>query len=230
MRTPEWPSMLTPRDRRALRLLGVALSLSLCTRLGAVPWLKAERSMRTDLEYERHMLARERSILAEARNYESVFASARDYLVEAAPRLLVAQSEAEAASVFYAYLEQQAEAAGGVLVSQIRSADAGAVRPGTESDTARQIVQPLALHVVGEGDLEGLLTFLRFLETGPRIVALSELEIANRSPPRDATPEVLSFGFRATALYFARGSFQGDSARAAAGPSAADRREAKRGR
>jgi hypothetical protein len=110
------------------------------------------------------------------------------------------------------------------------------VEPAASRDAGGGITA-LPVAVIGESDLEGLLTFLHMLETGPKLVNVDELKIesANGGAPVAAgaayaatpfytpsgapggQPEVISFRFTATGFTLAQPARRGDASESDAG-------------
>jgi hypothetical protein len=194
---------LASGDRRAL-LIGLAVAAPIVFwMLGATPYLHAVQETRARLETSRDLLARERRLLAGAPQYPAALAAGKTRLAAVSERLLDGSNEAAAATALATYLRGHARPSH-VLLSELESAPAENVAGGMTA---------VALNVSGESDLEGLLTFLRALESGSKLVHVDQLEIesapqhgaAGGAGVAPAGPEVLSFRLRVKG--FALGTF-----------------------
>jgi hypothetical protein len=200
-------SNLAPGDRRAL-LIGAALAAPMALwMLVAAPYLHAVQETHSKLERSRDLLVREQRLLAGARQYPAALAQGKARLAIVGDRLFEGQAEGMAGAALASYLRQHARASS-VRISELKSAPADSTANGLTA---------VSLQVSGESDLEGVLTFLRSLESGPKLVHVEQLEIesvqavggAPGPAPGTAAPggaEVLSF--QMTAKGFARASQQ----------------------
>ncbi|MFN2567813.1 MAG: type II secretion system protein GspM [Gemmatimonadaceae bacterium] len=194
---------LAPGDRRAL-LIGLVVAAPMAIwMLVATPYLHAVQETRSRLEASRDLLARERRLLAGAKRYPVVLAEGKTRLAAVAGRLFEGDNESVASAGLATHLRQHARASR-VLISELKSAPA---------ERAGNGLTAVSLHVTGESDLEGLLTFLRSLEAGAKLVHVDQLEIESAQPAAAPGPtpgasaggaEVLSFqltvkGFALTA-------------------------------
>ncbi len=175
---------LAPGDRRAV-LIGVAVAAPIALwMLVATPYLHAVAETRAKLEVGRDLLARERRLLAGSKRYPVVLDEGKARLAAVAGRLFDGASEAAISTALAAHLRQHARASR-VHLSELKSAP---------PDTLAAGVATTSLNVTGESDLEGLLTFLRSLESGTKLVHIDQLEIESAQRSGGAVgPEVLSF-------------------------------------
>jgi hypothetical protein len=206
MRMPK----LGPRDRRAIRLGAAVLGPGLAWSLALSPYLTAAADARDQLAAERGLLRREQQLLASAPSYPGAFDDGAERLMRAAPRLMGGDDEGAAAAALAGYLRQAANAGGANLTR---------VEPAAAEDAGGGI-RALPVAVTGETDLEGLLTLLQSLESGPKLVHVRELRLEAAAPPAPADapaavytpytaaatqqqPEVITFRFTATAFTLA---------------------------
>jgi hypothetical protein len=201
---------LGPRDLRAIRLGGAVLVPALAWSLAVSPYLTALADARDQLAGERGLLRRELQLLASASSYPAAFDDGAERLMAAAPRLMSGDDEGAAAAALAGYLRRMANVGGANLtrVEPVAAEDAGGG------------IRALPVAVTGETDLEGLLTFLQALESGPKLVHVRELRMeasGTAAPATSATPvysaytaaaaqqqpEVITFRFTATAFTLA---------------------------
>ena len=199
---------MNPRDRRALVLGGAVLVPALLFALVVRPLAGSLGEVREQARMERELLAREMGLLAQAGEYPARLDSARAALRSEAPRLFRGVDGLAAASALENYVGEKAEAAR-VLVRRSESREGGAEGAGLLS---------LQVDLQGEGDLQALLTFLRGLDTGRRMVRVDRLAVERRE---GAGPETAPLSFTLTVVGYAMGvaSAAGDSASAAGGGS-----------
>lgn len=201
---------LSPRDRRAALLGAAVVGAALLQALVAAPFLGALAEARDALAAERALLARETELLASAAAYPGAFEAGAERLLAAAPRLMSGEDAGAGAAALAGYLRGTARMAPTHLV-RLEPAPTREAGPG---------VRALPVAVAGEGDLEGILTFLHLLETGPKLLHLADLRLEAAPAPRGGAayaaagayplpapgaegPEVLSFRFTATAFTLA---------------------------
>jgi hypothetical protein len=198
-----------PRDLRAIRIGAGLLAPALAWSLAISPWLAAEADARDRLATERGLLRRELQLLASASSYPRAFDAGAATLLAAAPRLMSGGDEGAASAALAGYLRRMAGAAGANL-TRVEPA------PSTEAGGG---VRALPIAVTGESDLEGLLTLLRALESGPKLLSIRDLHLEAAATPSQgssATPvytaftaaatqqaEVITFRFTATAFTLA---------------------------
>lgn len=198
------PPKLTQRDRRAIWIGAAVLAPGLAWSLAAVPYLAAVADARDRLEAERALLGRELRLVASAADYPAAFDAGAERLLAAVPRLMGGDDDGAAAAALAGYLRRLA-AVGGANLTRVEPAAAYDAGGG---------VRALPAGVTGETDLEGLLTFLQLLESGPKLVHVEDLrlEASGASTPAlapyanspfwspEAQPEVITFRFTATAF------------------------------
>ncbi|HEV2148328.1 MAG TPA: GspMb/PilO family protein [Longimicrobiaceae bacterium] len=183
-----WPA-LSARDRRALRLGALLLVPALLWVFAVGPYLRALDQAETRLEAERSLLLRERDLLVAARAYPEEFEAGAELLLEEAKRLVPGEDVGAAGPHFATYVRRLAR----IGAVRAKRMELEPPRPAGGGITA------IPLRLSGESDLEGVLTLLHLLETGPQLVHVERLRIeGGRSEPAWGAvnadmPEVLSF-------------------------------------
>ena len=163
---------LGARDRRALTW-GAALVIPvLAWTLGVRPYRTWVGETREATARERELLVRERELLASAPSLPAELQRARLADSAATPRLFV-ESDGYAAAASLASHVTEAAQGSGVSVRQAETA-----QPQSRPDGLVE----LGLELQGEGDFEGILDFVRELETGTRLVQVTRIAI-DRAPP-----------------------------------------------
>lgn len=204
MRMPK----LGPRDRRAVLLGTAVLAPALAWAFAVRPYLGAVADAGDRLAVERRLLRGELELVAAAPAYPRAFEEGAQRLLAAAARLMGGDDEGAASAALAGYLRRMAQAGGANLTR---------VEPAAAADAGTG-VRALPVAVTGETDLEGLLTFLQLLESGPRLVHVQDLRVEAAAPPAqgaayaaspylpapDAQPEVITFRFTATAFTLAQ--------------------------
>lgn len=164
---------LTRRDRRAL-LLGLAVLAPAVLYGSAVrPYANALADARRNLHSQRDLLARELTLLADARAFPAHLERIESALEALAPRLFTAPDPVAATGVLAGYVADAAQRSR-VLLERSDPASPSQV----DGDLARLEVQVRAL-----GDLEGLLALLYALEHGPKLVRVEGIAIERASRP-----------------------------------------------
>jgi hypothetical protein len=196
-----------PRDRRAVLLGAAVLAPAFAWTFAAAPYLAAVRDAGDRLAVERRLLGGELELLASAESYPDAFDAGAERLLAAAPRLMGGDDEGAAAAALAGYVRRLAQTGGASLAR---------VEPAAASDAGGG-VRALPVGVTGETDLEGLLTFLQLLESGPKLVHIRDLRLEAAeapagpayapgvifTPAAGAQPEVIRFRFTATAFTLA---------------------------
>lgn len=204
---------LSERDRRALRLGAMALAPALVWFLLAAPYLRAVREADRRLAAQRVLLRQELSLLAAATTYPDSFRDGASRLLAVMPRLFrPPNDDGVAGAEVTGYIGRLARESR-VFVARIEPMRAEAAETG---------VLRLPVRVGGEGDLEGLLTFLRSLRAGEKLVHVTALRIDSpEARSRADGAEVLAFEFTAAGFALSRPEREpgaGTGARAEAGP------------
>lgn len=203
---------LSPRDRRAVVIGALLVLPATAWSQGVLPYLRAVREARAELRTERGLLQRELQVLAGAGRYPTEFSAGADRLLAQVPRLMGGGDDGAASAALAGYVRGVAQAARVHLsrVEPASSADAGAG------------VTALPLEVSGEGDLEGVMTLLHLLESGPRLVHVTGMTLETGGPPMapgsaatmavpgaeapPAAPETIGFRVRITGFTLAEGT------------------------
>lgn len=179
-RISNWLDGLPARDRRAL-MLGLLI-------LGPVlGWMAIVRPYRAALNEavelaasEAGLLARERALLASAAPLQEALVLAKDEAARAEYRLVTASNTALAERELTERLESVAYISR-VLLEDIRSVAIG------RDETPPPGLRPVRLEVRGESDMQGVLGFLRDLETSSlllRVAGMSLQPEMQRPPSR----------------------------------------------
>lgn len=200
---------LGPRDRRAILIGAAVLAPAFAWTFAAAPYLSAVADARDRLELERRLLRGELELLASASAYPKAFDAGAERLLAAAPRLMAGDDEGAAAAALAGYVRR---------LARMGTANLTRVEPAPSYDAGGG-VRALPAGVTGETDLEGLLTFLQLIESGPKLVHVQELRLEAASAPAGggeayggaaafytpaaAPPEVITFRFTAVAFTLA---------------------------
>jgi hypothetical protein len=166
---------LSERDRRALALGGAVVALALLWTYAVAPYLRALEDVRARLEVARGLLERELELAASAPAIAAEVERAAERLRDVAPRLLPGTGEGVADAALADYVRRHAREAR-VHLASVAPAVEGAGGPA-RSTGGRIRLEETTLLVMGEGDLEGLLTLLARLETGMKLVRVEGLSI-----------------------------------------------------
>lgn len=184
-------SGLAPRDRRAILLGLLAIVPALAYVFGVRPFRTALAEAQDRVAAEEELLARELGLL-ETR--EELLESIRQAEVEAiraeerllqAPSSVLAEEELTELMVGVAYRNR-------VLLEEVRS---GELARGEEAPPGLSLVR---LHLRGESDLQGILSFLSEVEKGRLLLRVRGLalepEVARSGPEDDGGPDALPTG------------------------------------
>ena len=151
------PGRLSPRDRRAV-LLGLAVVLPAAAYMFAVrPYRSALAEVRDRVAAEEELLARERALLASAPGLPEAIREAEADAEGAEDRMLRGRSAVLAEAELTDFLERSAFQSR-VLLEEIRS---GELARGEEPPPGLSVIR---LHLRGESDLQGVLSFLDTIE------------------------------------------------------------------
>jgi hypothetical protein len=164
---------LAGRDRRALLLGVIALAPTLAWSYGVRPFRNALGERRDRAARESELLSRERALVEQAPRLPTMLAGSRRAL-DTELEHVVRSDAAATASVRLADYVRALARAHEVLVTQATEAPA---------DSLAQGVLLLRLSVHGESDLQGILGFLRALETGTIRAGVATVQI-ERAPVR----------------------------------------------
>ena len=169
---------LNPRDRRAL-LLGLAVIVPASSYvLGVRPYRRALADIHERAAAEQELLERELALLASADSLPEAIRRAEEAAARAEDRTLRSPSTVMAEGELTDLLERSA-ARSRVLLEEIRG---GEMARGEEPPPGLGIIR---LHLRGESDLQGVLTFLAEIETNQLLLRVRGLALE----PEVARPE-----------------------------------------
>lgn len=185
------------RDRRAIALGAVVVVPALLFVYGVQPYRRALADVRARTEHERAQLAHDRGLATRLPGLPNARTGmAREVDLEV-PRLFDATDDLLATGSLAEYVATVAGASG-VQLQQAETRPALSAAPG---------VRALHVEVHAEGDLDGILHFLRQLETGGKLIRLGELTVeraqgdVNGTKPADVEVLAVSadiYGYRLT--------------------------------
>jgi hypothetical protein len=158
---------LSARDQRALRIGVLVAGPVLAWVLAVQPYWQAERETAEQLASERRLLARELGVLGARQHLDRLDGEASRRLADVAPRFFAAGPPGESAAALVEYVAATADSAD-VELTQM---DPGPPAPEVSG------VATVVLAVRGHGDMAGLLTLIRGLEHGAKLVRLDTLEV-----------------------------------------------------
>lgn len=204
---------LSARDRRAVLIGALLLVPAVAWSQGVLPYLRAVREARAELRSERGLLDRELQVLAGAGRYPAEFGAGAERLLAEVPRLIGGGDDGAASAALAGYVRGVAQAARVHLTR---------VEPATSADAGAGVTS-LPLEVSGEADLEGVMTMLHLLETGPKLVHVTGMTLETGEPPAAApaptdyltgaapappaaVPETIGFRLRITGFTLAEGT------------------------
>ncbi|HEY0020612.1 MAG TPA: GspMb/PilO family protein [Longimicrobium sp.] len=206
---------LSARDRRAVVMGALLVLPATAWSQGVLPYLRAVRDAQADLRQERGLLTRELQVLAGSSRYPAEFGAGADWLLAEVPRLVGGGDDGAASAALAGYVRGVAQAAR-VQLSR--------VEPSSSADAGGGVTS-LPLEVSGEGDIEGIMTLLHLLETGPKLVHVTGMTLdagePSTAPPVDpaqasflsgampahaAVPETIGFRLRITGFTLAEGT------------------------
>ena len=171
---------LSRRDRRAVLSGLLVLVPALLFHLIVQPFLGELSEMHGRIERERGLLQREQSLLAEVKAYPRRLQAAEAGLLTEAPRLFAGPDLVAASAALSNYLGGKAHSSRVFLQ-----------RSETGTPAAENGVAELRVELSAVGDLEGMLSFLQALESGPKLVTIPRLVIgrAERVNPSESNDE-----------------------------------------
>lgn len=155
------------RDRRALAIGAFLAAPFVGWKLIVRPYVNALTSTREQLQAQRRLLARELELLASAKRYPAELARAERALNGTALKLFSGPDDVSATAALAYYVSDQARKAR-VVVQQVETHNAEPVADG---------VIRLDMTMRAEGDLEGIVTLLRRLESGPKLVRVEQITV-----------------------------------------------------
>ncbi len=159
---------LRPRDRRALVLGGSLLLSAFAFTFGIQPYRRARAALRERITEQRELLARELSVVQGARELPAALERAAMVLDEGRTRLLPGDDPLSATAALVGIVGDHARREG-VQLEAIESRTAEPVGNGLVA---------VRIEVRGRADLEALLRWLAALETGPHLVRVDGLTVA----------------------------------------------------
>jgi hypothetical protein len=174
-------SSMSARDRRALVIGGGIVAAAVA--FAALRGQGEPGGVRHAIQAERAALARERGLVLQAGAFGTVLTAERERLNALSPRLFRGEDALAAASAVEAFVLDAAERSR-VSVRQSESRDAG---PAGEGITALQV------DVRGESDLRGVLSLVRAMDSGARLVRVERLSIERAGTGGPGEPERLDF-------------------------------------
>jgi len=178
---------LSSRDRRAVAL-GALIVVPALVFAGVVrPYLNLRARLAERLHEQRDLLRREGTLVAAARHLPVSLKGASRAFMSARSRLLPERDALVATAGLVSLVGDEARRRG-VLLEAIES---GAPEPIRGDLVAVQI------GVRGRGDLEGLLHWLKAIETGPQLLRVERLNVSrpDQAVSRDSLDvETLTFG------------------------------------
>ncbi|MEX1183302.1 MAG: hypothetical protein WEF86_08690 [Gemmatimonadota bacterium] len=177
---------LTARDRRAV-LLGLCVLLPALLYVGAIrPYRGMLQELRDRTSVEGALLQREQALLADAGVIGGSAGMLHVRADDASRRLVHAANVPLAEAELTALLETLASLSR-VLLQEMR----GVQPPRAGTDGTSAVLQPLRLALRGESDLEGVLTFVQRIESGPLLLRIVELSM---EPAGEDRAGVVQFG------------------------------------
>ena len=183
---------LAPRDRRAV-LLGVAVLLPALLYAGAIrPYRSYLSNVVDQTAAERALLEREQRLLARADALPSAVNEAETEAMQAELRLVRAPNTPLAEAELTGYLESVATLSR-VLLEDIRAVEL------RRNEAKPEAVQVIRLAVTGESDLEGVVTFLKRLESSPLLIRVREMLL---EPVLDDAPPERGGGLPTGVMHF----------------------------
>jgi len=185
-------SSMSERDRRALVMGSTIIGLSLFGVFGVKPFLKALSDDRERLVSERETLGRERAAVDAARRNPHLQQVADSAMRAMAPRLFEGQDDGIAGAELDLWVTDVAHRSRVFLPT---------VTTRTGSTSAAGI-RMLRSEIRGESDLRGILTFLRALETGDKLVRVERIDLS-RLPNASEDDETETISMAATIIGFA---------------------------
>lgn len=164
---------LSARDRRAL-VAGAAVLVPVLALQSIVrPAARFISELRTELESERNMLAREERMIMDAPQFPRAIAHAERALSAHAVRLFHGDDAMAGLSAIGLYVDTRARESGLVMRrSDVVQLNADSVETGR-----------LRIAIQAAGDLDGMLRLLHALETGPKLLRVNRLSITAPASP-----------------------------------------------
>ena len=186
---------LSSRDRRALRVGALLAAPVLAWNVAVKPYMAALTSARDEVRVQRDLLARELELVATAQRYPAALTRAEGLLSVTASRLFTGPDDVSATAALAHYVSNQARESR-VVVQQVETRSSEALGDG---------VVGLDMALRAEGDLEGIVTLLRRLESGSKFVRVEQIAVeqGNARVIAEASPESETLTIAATIRGFA---------------------------
>jgi hypothetical protein len=176
---------LSPRDRRSLVWGASVIVPALLINAVVRPAWSHFQELSVRLERERDLLQREETLLASERQYPVEFRAGEQRLLKEAPRLFPGPDLVAAAAELGTYVNGQAYSHR-VMIQRSQPMPSGEDGSG---------ISRIRLEVQGVSDLQGIVSLLRGLETGKKLISVERLAIATTgSPAPGERQESLAFG------------------------------------
>lgn len=178
-------SSLSPRDRRALRMGAWIVLPLLAASVVLRPYLSALLVQRAALENQRGLLARELRAVRDAPSEVERLQEGNRVLVAEAARLFGGNDAVTATAELARYVTARA-AASGLRVDQAESGgdrepDRGTPTGAPLGPSSAADSGALRVTLRAQGGSAGVYAFLRAMETGPKLVRIERIEIAQAS-------------------------------------------------
>ena len=168
---------LAPRDARALRIGAWIVLPALLVAFVLRPVATVLFAERAAVERERALLERERQLLADAPRDAAMLRAARAALDQSAPRLFTGADVVTASAELARYAGARATDAG-LALDRLESQ---VFLPGEDSASTKPAgTETVRVSLRAEGDVVAIVSFLRALEEGRRLVRVERLDIEKR--------------------------------------------------
>lgn len=193
-RSPGHPMRIELRssDRRALLVGAAVLGPLLVGRVLVVPGIRHLADDRRAVATERDLLERERALLASAPAYS------------ATAERLVASLAVHATRVFGPTDPPEPRLREIAVEGNVKLENIRRVLPVPDSQSVKDgspmLVQPLLLHVAGESDLEGVLSFLGALREDEHLWSVELIDLGAQEPDGSRAPETVRMELRLRVL------------------------------
>lgn len=178
-----------PRKQATLVTLAIVLGAGLVWRMYLSPTISSIQTTRDQIRSERLLLERELSLVGRARFLMDGWSVASGTLLAYAPRLFSANDPDRPGSALEAYVRNRAAGVG----VDVEFGSVGAM----EDDTAG--LTRITREAHADTDLEGALALLYAIERGPKLIAVSELDLkraTDEAPLNGSAPEHLVLRMR----------------------------------
>jgi hypothetical protein len=183
---------MSEKDRRALFFGAIVVVPSLLFVFGVKPYHAALADVQQQLSVERDALARERAAVAAAKRNPQMQQQADSAMQVMAPRLFAGRDDVMASAEIATYVGDVAR------TNHVWLQDAS-TRPATALDGG---VRALHVELRGESDLSGILTFLKALESGDKLIRVQRLDISVQ-PRRSDQPGAEALALSASIVGYA---------------------------